>query len=93
MLKNEVWKDVLTRLNLLETENQRERLFLERYDKWERKSGKRYGKLYDETRSPDCHTYVCYECMEKALGRKLERGDMIGENVFLNREFEKEYFK
>lgn len=31
--------------------------------------------------------------MEKALGRKLKRTDLIDKNVPFNIEFEKEYFK
>ena len=38
------------------------------------------------------HLYICSDCMEKALGRKLLKTDLIGENIQFNKDFENNYF-
>jgi len=85
MLNNDAWKSVLKYYGISEIEKERERAL--------------YGLYYieDITRSERIkddllHTYVCYECIEKAMGRKIVKEDLIGDVPF-NKEFEKEYFK
>lgn len=81
MLKNDVWNYIVTTLGLREYELQATRQFDEAY------SGKRQVKDKEEY-----HLYLCTDCMEKTLGRKLTQEDLIGENVLINKEFEKHYF-
>ena len=82
MLNNKIWNKVVKNLNLKEYEINAEK----RYEKHYQKAGWRMSNIEDE------HLYLCYECMEKALGRKLKRSDLIGKNVPLNEEFEYMYF-
>lgn len=92
MLSNSVWKQVLDYYGLRDEEIKREREFEKRWDVWEKCSGVEYGKLWDRLRDDDCHTYICYKCIETAIGRKITRDDLIGANVPINAEFEKFYF-
>ena len=92
MLNNSVWNQVLDYYGLRGEEIKREREFEKRWDVWEKCSGVQYGKLWDRLRDNDCHTYICYKCIEKALGRKITREDLIGANVPINAQFEKHYF-
>ena len=80
MLKQEIWDNIVNFYNLKE---------------YERKSFNKFLKLYKRVGFKDkdeYHLYLCVDCMEKALGRKLTKKDLIGENVPLNQEFEEWYF-
>ena len=68
-------------------------------EQYEKEADERFHKNYEyrkqigQRHSDDEHLYLCYECMEKALGRKLRPEDLINLGVPLNAEFEKMYFK
>lgn len=60
-----------------------------------KKQKKRYNELYSKSGwriNENEHLYLCYECIEKALGRKIKRNDLIGKNVPFNENFEEMYF-
>lgn len=93
MLDNDAWKSVLKFYGISEIEKERERIssglyYIEDITRSERIK----DVIFDISESDLLHTYVCYECMEKALGRKIVKEDLIGDVPF-NEAFEKEYFK
>ena len=84
MLREDIWNSIVKFYNLEEYEKEADERFNENYE---------YRKLIGDRHSDDEHLYLCYECMEKALGRKLTIKDLININVPLNMAFEKMYFK
>lgn len=80
MLKESVWNRIVNFYNLGE---------------YEKEADKRFHENYEISRgfSDDEHLFICYECMEKALGRKIEPSDLINIGVPLNMAFEEMYFK
>lgn len=82
MLKDKIWKKSLNFHNLIDYEKEAYEKFMKHYDK----AGSRCSNLEDE------HCYLCYKCVEEALGRKIKRSDLINKNVPLNEEFEYMYF-
>ena len=93
MLKNEIWDQILNFYRLNELEKERWNLYDSIYSVILMiRSEKAKEKLYEALNSELLHTYICYECMEKALGRKLTYNDFISNNTPFNKEFEKNYF-
>lgn len=84
MLKKSVWDKVVNFYSLVEYEKEAEERFYENYE---------YRKIIGHRYSDDEHLFICYECMEKALGRKIEPPDLINIGVPLNMAFEEMYFK
>ena len=80
MLSDKVWNKVVKFYDLEEYEKEADERFEKNYN-------------YKNHFSDDEHLFLCYECMEKALGRKIKPSDLIGHDVPLNVEFEKMYFK
>ena len=78
MLKNLVWVTVVRYYNLSNYEREAEHRFLTKWHRGIRKY------------NPKDHLLICYECMEKALGRKLTQEDIV--DCPLNKEFVKNYF-
>lgn len=94
MLKDSVWNSVLEYYNIKENEFEKENICSMLYDVYYMIRSERAMDLIDEIlESKYLHTYVCVDCMEKALGRKLTKEDLIGENIPFNEEFEESYFK
>ena len=83
MLSNKKWDEVVSFYDLKEYENKA----MEKYRLHCEKVGNYKAKHID-----DEHLYICYECMEKALGRKIRRSDLIGKDIPLNEYFEYMYF-
>ena len=82
MLKNEIWNDIVSFYNLNDYEE-------EAFQAYKRVNFGFRKRFIDKDKY---HLYICSECMEKALGRKILKSDLIGENVPLNEEFEESYF-
>ena len=78
MLKNLVWNRIVSFYKLTNYEKEASHRF---HTKW-------HKGIHDFI--PNDHLFLCYECMEKALGRKLTKEDLI--NCPLNEQFIKEYF-
>ena len=94
MVNNDVWKQILEFYNLTTSEKEKEDAFLKVYNlKYKTNNKGLKADISEIARHDALHTYICYECMEKALGRKLIREDLIGKNVPLNWAFEQMYFK
>lgn len=92
MLKDKVWRKVLNEFSISrETERRRYRLFSKLYDLQKEASIEEAAAIGEIINRPEFHVFICTDCMEKALGRKLTLEDT--ERCPLNREFEKEYFK
>ena len=73
-------------------EKSNEVLFNYYYDLYQQNYGSKYGwKCWDK--AGDYQTFICYPCMEKALGRQLTYDDLIGKDVTLNKEFEEKVLK
>lgn len=83
MLKKEIWNQVVKFYNLEEYEKEADDRFYKNYE---------YRKQIGQRHSDDEHLFICYECMEKALGRRLIREDLINQDVPLNVKFEEMYF-
>lgn len=93
MLKNEIWNQILNFYRLNELEKEKWNLYNSIYSVILMiRSEKAKEKLYEVLNSELLHTYICYECMKKALGRKLTYNDLISNNTPFNKEFEKNYF-
>lgn len=82
MLNQEIWDNIVDFYNLRDYET-------EAYIRYSKQNFGFKKKFKDKD---EYHLYLCIDCMEKALGRKLTRKDLIGENVPLNQEFEEWYF-
>lgn len=63
MLKDEVWHDIVAHYGLQDHE---------RYAEQKRLEGYTYP-----THLRQYHTFICYKCMEKALGRRIEQNDLM----------------
>ena len=85
MLKETIWREIVRFYDLEEYEKEAFKLFMKAYNKWKRGRSKFNDK-------DEYHLYLCTDCMERALGRKLLKSDLIGENVLFNENFEKNYF-
>ena len=93
MLNENTWRNVLKFYKLEESEREKEDAFIKVYDLQYETRSKRLKDLIMEVSCHDAlHTYICYDCMEKALGRKITKEDLIEENVPFNEAFEKKYF-
>ena len=87
MLKDNIWAEIIKHYNLIDVEKSNEVLFNYYYDLYQQNYGSKYGwKCWDK--AGDYQTFICYPCMEKALGRQLTYDDLIGKDVPLNKEFE-----
>lgn len=88
-LVDEVWKKVVKYYNLENYEKKAERLHFEA-DPW-------LNENYED--KDEYHLYICSDCMEKALGRKLLMTDLSEAEAkskglwYYNYKFEKYYFK
>jgi hypothetical protein len=83
MLKEDIWHSIVSFYGLEKYEKEAFKAFRKAYKEWKR------GKFNDKD---EYHLYLCTECMEKALGRKILKSDLIGENTPFNEVFEKTYF-
>lgn len=86
MFVDKIWRDLLDFYNLWRYEAEAESAFHHAYSKY--KKGPRFAAFCDKD---EYHCYICYECAEKALGRKLTKDD-INDSIF-NEPFVKFYFK
>ena len=84
MLKNEVWGDVVRHYELQDYEENA----YNAYKKVNFGFGRKRFVDKDEY-----HLYICTNCMEKALGRKILKEDLMGKDVPFNADFEEKYFK
>ena len=82
MLNNIIWDTIVKYYNLGEYEKKAFDLY----------SKMNFGFRKHFKDKDEYHLYICSTCMEKALGRKLLKSDLIGENIPLNEKFEKSYF-
>ena len=82
MLNNNVWNNIVSFYNLNEYEHKAFELY--------RKVNFGFRKRFKD--KDEYHLYICTDCMERALGRKLLKSDLIGKNIPLNEKFEKSYF-
>lgn len=92
MLKENIWAEIIRHYGLVDVEKSNEVLFNYYYDLWKQNYGSKKGWRYYDLCNK-YHTFICYPCMEKALGRKLSYDDLIGKDVPLNKEFEEKVLK
>ncbi len=86
MLRDDIWNEVIRFYCLEDVEKSNAELFDYYYDLY----NKYYGtKLGDECfdKAGDYQTFICYPCMERALGRELTVDDLNGADVPINRRF------
>ena len=83
MLNDKAWNRVVEFYSLTDYEREANNKYMAHY----LRVGRRAKNLEDE------HLYICYACMEKALGRKIRRSDLIGKDVPINFDFERMYFE
>lgn len=98
-LTNKKWRDVVKFYNLEKYEKEASKLYHIKFNEWEELNN------YD-LESPDTfeekdeyHLYICSECMEKALGRKILPTDLstpqakLDGRWYYNKAFEESYFE
>lgn len=90
MFNNDIWDFLIYKYGLKKHEWDSRKKFDKYYDMWIKGDN---GITNDDLNDPSMHTYICYKCAEKALGRKITKDDLIGKNVPLNSKFERFYFK
>jgi len=86
MLKNSVWKEVIRYYDLEDKERSNEELFNYYYDLYRKNKGTDIGEEYFE-KCGDYSTFICYPCMERALGRELNMEDLITNDAPINWNF------
>lgn len=92
MLKQDIWRRVLNKLGISKrTEVRREYIFSVLYNLLKAAKGQEAKTLGKIINRPEFHTYICSDCMEKALGRKLTLSDIT--DCPFNENFKKEYFQ
>lgn len=79
MFVNKIWNEIITHYKLADFEKEATRRFYS------------FIKKGDRSYRQDCHVFVCSECAEKALSRKITNDD-INDSEF-NIPFRKRYFK
>lgn len=82
MLNNEIWNNIVEYYQLTDYEKKANELF----------SKVKFGFCKNFKDKDEYHLYICSDCMENALGRKLLKTDLIGENIQFNKDFENKYF-
>ena len=94
MIKEELWNKVLQYFGVSpRKEAQKELIFSELDDLYEILTPEQQEVLETIMWRPEFHTMYCYECMESALGFELDKDDLIGKDVPINREFENKVLK
>lgn len=84
MLTDDKWNDVLTFYNLHQYEREAEKRANDFYSK-----KNRWGHI--KIHAPEnCHTFVCNDCIERALGRPIKRSDI--NDSFFNQSYIKSHF-
>lgn len=86
MFTDKVWWDLLDFYNLWRYEAEAKAAFHKAWHEY-----KRGPRLTPFANGENYHCYICYECAEKALGRKLTLEDI--NDSLLNKPFKKLYFK
>lgn len=86
MFTDKVWWDLLDFYNLWRYEAEAEAAFNKSWHEYKR--GPRLTPFADDE---TYHCYICYECAEKALGRKLTLEDI--NNSLFNKPFKRFHFK
>ena len=81
MLNNLLWNKIVKFYNL---------------ENYEKEASNRFIKAYEKKQNiekDNQHLFICIDCMENALNRKLTKKDLIGDNIPYNKTFEEWYFK
>ena len=98
-LTNERWKQVVDFYNLGKYEKRALRLYTKNLNKWEELNYYDLETSNDFEDKDEYHLYICSDCMEKALGRRILPADLytaqgkIEGRWHYNKEFEETYFK
>ena len=73
-----VWRSICSYWGISEEqEHRRNQEYIKIYKTWsELEDGDEKQRLFVEMRKPEYHTFFCTTCMEKALGRKLNKSDV-----------------
>ena len=88
-MTNKKWREIVTFYNLRNYEIKAKKLY-DKTDPWLDE---------DFVDKDEYHLYICSDCMEKALGRKILPSDLLTAQGkidglwYYNKEFEKTYFK
>jgi hypothetical protein len=98
-LIDEKWEKVVNFYNLGDYEKKASMLHSEKFNEWEELNDYDWEKLDSFEEKDEYHLYICYNCMEKALGRKITHNDLPTPKAktdgvwYYNKEFEENYFK
>ena len=86
-----IWRSIMNYWGISEEEESlRYKKYIDLYKKWSvTKDAEEKRKLFEEMRKPQYHSFFCTKCMEKALGRKLEKFDVDFKLPYNRRFFEK----
>lgn len=95
MMREDIWNHIVKYYNLREFEIEAGKRFDKAYDEWmnHKYEGADTEDEYEKLHDTNKHLFICYKCMERALGRKIQKSDLIGEDVPINQDFEEFYFK
>lgn len=98
-LVDKKWMEIVDFYNLRDYEKKASLLHSIKLNEWEELNDYNWEKLSSFEDKDEYHLYICSDCMEKALGRKIIPSDLYeaeGKKMGMwhyNFEFEKYYFK
>ncbi len=93
------WRKVVNFYNLGNYEKEASRLYSVKFNEWEELNGYDWEKTNSFEEKDEYHLYICSDCMEKALGRKIMPTDLstsqskLDGGWYYNKAFEESYFK
>ena len=98
-LTDKKWRRIVNFYNLGLYEKKASKLYAKNFHKWEEINNYDWETPNEFLDKDEYHLYICSDCMEKALGRKIMPSDLStsdakinGFEWYYNKEFEETYF-
>lgn len=94
------WRKIVNFYNLGLYEKKASKLYAKNFHKWEELNGYDWETPNEFIDKDEYHLYICSDCMERALGRKIMPSDLStskaktdGLDWYYNKAFEEKHFK
>lgn len=93
------WRKIVNFYNLGLYEKKASKLYAKNFNRWEELNGYDWETPNEFIDKDEYHLYICSDCMENALGRKIMPSDLPTVDVkidgewYYNKAFEEKYFK